>query len=290
MSEPEVVNLYWTSSGPVEIHGGREWSLFDWPQRCAQTAQAGFAGIGLWHADIAHQLQSTTLEEMRRPFDDAGLRYLEVEFLADFWTPPGSPERRASDALRAQLLATAAAFDAHHIKVGNIPQTPCEFDRLVEEYAALCDEAAQHTDAAVVYEIIPFDPNVRSLGDGLKLVEQADRPNGGLAIDTWHMGKLRVPHAELAAVPARHLRWVELSDGPREFEGEFVDEVTNRRMLPGAGELDLAGQVRALRQAGYRGPWGAEILSAELRAMDMTEMYDTAYAATAATVNEGEAT
>ena len=89
MSEPELVNLYWTSSGPVEIHAGREWSLFPWPQRCAQTARAGFAGIGLWHSDVTHQLESTTLEEMRKPFDDAGLRYLEVEFLADFWMAPG---------------------------------------------------------------------------------------------------------------------------------------------------------------------------------------------------------
>ena len=286
MSTPELVNLYWTSSGPVEIHSGREWSLFGWQERCAQTARAGFAGIGLWHSDVTHQLQTTTLEEMRKPFDDAGLRYLEVEFLADFWMAPGTPERAASDALRAQLLATAAAFDAHHIKVGNIPQTPSEFDRLVEEYAALCDEAAQHTDAAVVYEIIPFDPNVTDLAAGLRLVEQADRPNGGLVIDTWHMGKLRVSPEQLAAIPAQHLGWVELSDGPLEFSGEFGDEVTNRRMLPGAGELDVAGQVRALKAAGYSGPWGAEILSADLRAMEMTEMYETAYAATAAAVSD----
>ena len=37
-----------------------------------------------------------------------------------------SPARADSDALRKQLFETAAAFDAHHIKVGNIPGTPCE--------------------------------------------------------------------------------------------------------------------------------------------------------------------
>ena len=80
--------------------------------------------------------------------------------------PQGEPARAESDRLRKQLFETAAAFDAHHIKVGNIPETPCELDRLIEEYAALCDDAAQHTDAKVVYEFIPFDLNVNTLDDG----------------------------------------------------------------------------------------------------------------------------
>jgi sugar phosphate isomerase/epimerase len=288
VGELELVNLYWTSAGPVEVHRGREWSRYSWGERCAQARRAGFSGLGLWHADVAHQLQSTTLAEMKRVFDDAGLRYLEVEFLADFWADPGSPERVASDALRAQLFRTAAAFGAHHIKVGNIPQTRCGFDRLVEEYAALCDDAAAHTDAAVAYEIIPFDPNVPDLATALRLVTEAGRPNGGLVIDTWHMGKLKIPHAQLAAIPGALLRWVELSDGPLEFAEDFVDEVTNRRLLPGEGELDVAGQVRALRTAGYAGPWGVEVLSQALRALDLAEMYDRAHAAAAAAIEPGE--
>ena len=92
---------------------------------------------------------------MKQIFDDAGLEYLEVEFLADFFAEPGEPARGESDRLRRQLFETAATFDAHHIKVGNIPGTPCELDRLTEEFAALCDDAAQHTDAKVVYEFMP---------------------------------------------------------------------------------------------------------------------------------------
>ena len=28
-NDPELLGLYWTISGPVEVHIGREWSLFD---------------------------------------------------------------------------------------------------------------------------------------------------------------------------------------------------------------------------------------------------------------------
>ena len=183
MADIPLMALYWTTSGPVEIHGGREWSLFSWRERCEQAAKVGFQGIGLWHADVSHQLETTTLADMKQTFDEAGLKYLEVEFLADFWVPPGEPARADSDRLRRQLFETAAAFDAHHIKVGNIPETPCELDRLIEEYAALCDDAAEHTNARVAYEIIPFDPIFTSLDDGIRLVTEANRTNGGLA--TW---------------------------------------------------------------------------------------------------------
>ena len=49
----ELVGLYWTVSGPVEVHVGREWSLFDWADRCAEASKVGFSGLGLWHADLA---------------------------------------------------------------------------------------------------------------------------------------------------------------------------------------------------------------------------------------------
>src|ERR1700735_5866482 len=100
--------LYWTVSGPVDVHYGREWSLFDWSDRCAEAAKVGFRGIGLWHADVEHQLQTRTLREMRAIFDDAGLEYLEVEFLADFFVAPGEPARAASRRVPPQLVLHAA--------------------------------------------------------------------------------------------------------------------------------------------------------------------------------------
>lgn len=290
MSQPELIALYWTVAGPVEVHAGREWSLFDWRDRCAQAARVGFRGLGLWHADVAHQLESgRSLKEMKQIFDDAGLRYLEVEFLADFFAQPGTPQRNDSDRLRRQLFDTAATFDAHHIKVGNIPETPCELDRLIEEYAALCDDAAQHTDARVVYEIIPFDPNVRTLDAGIRLVDEAGRANGGLAIDTWHMGKLKIGPEELKRIPGEYLAWVELSDGPVEFADDPLDEVINHRRLPGEGEMDIAGYVESLREAGYAGPWGVEVLSEQLRSLPIEQEFERAYETTAAQFAAGVA-
>jgi len=282
MAQDELLALYWTVSGPADVHVGREWSTFDWRDRCAHGARVGFRGMGLWHADIEHQLQTRTLADMKAIFDDAGLQYLQVEFLADFFVAPGQPERVQSDQRRQLLFETAAAFDAHHIKVGNIPGTPCELGALTEAFAQLCQDAAGHTSAKVAYELMPFDVNVNTLDSALQVVQDAGAPNGGLAIDTWHMAKLGITPEDLRRIPLEYLTWVELSDGQFENLPDRVDETVNHRRLPGEGEFDLPAYIEVCKQIGYPGPWGVEVLSAELRKLPIDTEFDRAYETTAA--------
>ncbi len=280
----DLIALYWTTSGPVEVHVGREWSLFDLRDRCAQAARVGFAGIGLWHADLEHILERRSLRDVRTLLDDHGLRYLELEFLGDWFLDPDDDRRRASDRTRALLFGAAAELPAHHIKVGNIMGTPCDLPRIVERFAELCADAARYTDAQIVYEVMPYDVNVGDLDTALQVVEGADAPNGGLALDTWHLGKLRLEPDDLRRIPPRFLGWVELSDGPYEYAQDRLDEVINRRRLPGEGEFPIAGYVAVCRELGYDGPWGVEVLSEELRRLPIETIFERAYETTRAQI------
>ena len=278
----ELIGLYWTISGPVEVHFGREWSLFDLRARCENAARVGFAGIGLWHADLEHVLETRTLDEVRQLMDDNGLRYVELEFLGDWFLDPSDERRRASDERRALLFEAAAALPTHHIKVGNIVGTECELPRIVDAFGELCADAATHTDATIVYEFMPYDVNVNDVDKALAVVEGADAPNGGLAFDTWHLGKLRLEPEELRRIPPRFVSWVELCDGPYEYAEDRLDEVINRRRLPGEGEFPIAEYVAVCRELGYDGPWGVEVLSEELRNLPIEQIFDRAYATTSA--------
>jgi sugar phosphate isomerase/epimerase len=264
------------------VHFGREWSLFGLRERCEHAARVGFAGIGLWHADLEHMLETRTLRELRQIVDDHGLRRLELEFLGDWFLDPDDERRRASDERRRLLFEAAAELPAHHIKVGNIVGTECELPRIVEAFGELCEDAARHTDAKIVYEFMPYDVNVGDVDKALAVVEGADAPNGGLALDTWHLGKLRLEPEDLRRIPPRFLSWVELCDGPYEYAEDRLDEVINRRKLPGEGEFPVAGYVAVCRELGYDGPWGVEVLSEELRRLPIDEMFDRAYETTTA--------
>jgi sugar phosphate isomerase/epimerase len=277
VANADVLGLYWTVSGPVEVHVGREWSLFDLRDRCAQAARVGFSGIGLWHADLEHVLETRTLDEVRALFDEYELRHLELEFLMEWFLDPADDRRKESDRWRALLWEAAAALPAHHVKIGNIPGTACEIPKLTERYAEVCADAAKHHDAKVVYEFMPFDANVRDLETALAIVEGAGAPNGGLAIDTWHMAKLGITPEDVRHIPARHLAWVELSDGRYENMDDLIDETVNHRRLPGEGEFPIREYVAACREAGYDGPWGVEVLSEDLRNRPIEQIFGTAY-------------
>jgi sugar phosphate isomerase/epimerase len=276
-ADNDLLGLYWTTSGPVDVHYGREWSLFDLADRCEQAQRVGFTGIGLWHADLEHVLETRTLAEVKALLDEHDLRYLELEFVMDWFVDPEDDRRRESDRVRKLLWDAAAVLPAHHVKVGNIPGTPCELDLLTERYAELCADAAEHHDASVVYEFMPPDVNVQDLATALAIVEGANAPNGALAIDTWHMSKLGITPDDLRRIPARHLGWVELSDGRYENMPDPVDETINHRELPGEGEFPIREYVAAVRDAGYRGPWGVEVLSQKLRSLPIDRIFDRAY-------------
>jgi sugar phosphate isomerase/epimerase len=280
-ADVELVGLYWTVSGPVEVHVGREWSLFDWADRCAEARKVGFSGIGIWHADLQHVLETRSLPEMRKAFDENGLRHLELEFIMDWFLDPEDERRRASDVIRDLLFRAAGELGAHHIKVGNIPGTPCEIPQLTERFGELCAGAAEHTDAKVVYEFMPFDANVKSVDTALAVVEGAGAANGGIAIDTWHMSKLGIAPEELRRIPIEYLSWIELSDGWLKNMDDPIDEVVNHRELPGEGEFDLRGYIAACKDHGYTGPWGVEVLSEELRNQPLETIFRRAYETTA---------
>jgi sugar phosphate isomerase/epimerase len=275
----QLANAYWTSAGPVDVHVGREWSQHDFADRCAEAAKAGFAGLGLWHADIEHQMEGgRTLREMRQMLDDNGIRLYELEFLMDWFVD--DDDRPAADRVRKLLFEAATELDAHHIKAGNIPGKECEMGRLKEAYAELVADAAQHTSAKVLYEFMPFDVNVNSVDSALDVIDGID--NTGVVIDTWHMAKLDIKPDDLRRFGVERLGWIELSDGQHEWMEDRIDEVVNCRRLPGEGEFDIRGYVEVGLDMGYSEPWGVEVLSQDLRALPLDEMFRRAYESAAA--------
>ena len=158
------------------------------------------------------------------------------------------------------------------MKVANIFGTPASLAQLTERFGELCADAAQHTDAKIVYELMPPDVNVQTVDAMLEVVgaprpERRDRDRHLAHVEARdRTGRVR-------RIPVEYLSWVELSDGQVEYMDDPVDEVVNHRALPGEGEFDIRGYVEACRDHGYGGPWGVEVLSAELRANPMDVIF-----------------
>jgi sugar phosphate isomerase/epimerase len=276
-SKIDLLASYWTISCGLP-HTDREYSPFDFQDRVESAARAGFTGFGIWHADLAHVLRTRTLLEMKRILDDNGMKYIELEFLTD-WFLDGERKRK-SDACKKMLLDAAEALQAHHVKVGDFYQEATPMPRLIEAFATLCAEAKER-GTKVGFELMPF-AMIRTLEDSLKLVESASAPNGGICFDTWHIVKLNIPYDDLRRIPSQYIISVELNDGTFECPWSLHEDTVNHRRLCGEGEFDVKGFIAAMEDAGYRGPWGIEVLSEELRKWPLenltTKAFDTTMA------------
>jgi sugar phosphate isomerase/epimerase len=273
----ELLASYWTISAG-HPHTDREYSPFDFKDRVQSAARAGFTGFGIWHADLERVRKKYPLKEMKKILDDSGIQHVELEFLTD-WFLQGD-RKRLSDIRKESLFEAAEVLGARHIKVGDFFQEQCSLPCLTDAFAALCREAAQH-GARIGFELMPF-AMIRTLDQSLAMVKGAGAPNGGIVFDLWHVVKLGITYEEVCRVPLEYVVSVELNDGTVHAPWSLHEDTINHRRFCGEGEFDVRGFVQGMRKAGYRGPWGIEVLSAELRTLPLEELTTRAFRTTMA--------
>jgi sugar phosphate isomerase/epimerase len=263
----DLLASYWTISAGLP-HTDKEYSPFDFRDRVESAAKAGFKGFGIWHADLDHVMEQRSLKEMKQILDDNGIKHVELEFLTD-WFLDGERKNK-SDIQRKKLLTAAEVLQARHVKVGDFFQEKTPMPRLIEAFADLCREAAEH-GTRIGFELMPF-AMIQTLRESVELVEGAGAKNGGICFDLWHIVKLKIPYEEIARVPQKYVVSIELNDGTFEVPWDLHEDTINHRRLCGEGEFDVKGFVKQMLDAGYDGPWGIEVLSQDLRKLPLDEL------------------
>ena len=269
-ADVELLISYFALSGDVYPLGPNEVSPIPFKDRVEAAARTGFVGFGLHPDDVQATKEKIGYPEMRRILEANGIKYLEIEFLIN-WFEKGE-KRRKSDQLRAQMLEVAGELGMRDIKAGpGFDGGEADVALMGDEFGKLCDDAAVHgTDVAL--EIMPWS-NVRTIETGLAIVSEANRANGGLLIDIWHMARGKIPYSDIRKIPLRFIKAVELDDAPIKPPVDDVWEDTiHHRELPGEGELDVPAFIREVRATGYNGVYGTEVLSAKHRKFGLDEM------------------
>lgn len=280
MNDVELIASYWTLAGGAIPHSEAEYSTFEFKERIEAAARAGFKGVGLWHADLIHVTRTRSLKEMRKILDDNDMRYVEIEFLADFFVD--GEKRKASDLTRKLLFDACEGLRGRHIKVGDFYKTVTPMPRLIDEFGKLCREAAAR-GITIAYEMMPFSA-IDTIESAQALVEGAAQKNGGVIFDLWHIVKLGIPYEKVMKFPQPYFIGVEINDGYLKTPPgmTIVEETTGHRKLCGYGEFDVKGFLRQLAASPYRGPVGIEVLSKEMRSWPLEKTAKIAFDSTRA--------
>jgi sugar phosphate isomerase/epimerase len=281
--KPELIAAYFTLAGDVYPFGPTQVSPFPFRDRVEVASKAGWVGMGLIPDDVDATTSRISLADMKRMLDDNGIKYVELEFLVD-WYLDGD-RRKKSDELRQRLLKIAEALGVRNVKVApglgmdvNNPQPQelvPEVGRMRDAFVELCQDAAEH-GTAITLEIMPFG-NISRIDTGVAVVGGANQPNGGLLVDIWHLGRGGIDYETVSKIPAHFINCVELDDADGRIRGSLWEDTIFNRRLPGEGVLEPPAFIKAVEAAGYRGPWGVEILSATFRKLPLAEMATRAF-------------
>ena len=207
------------------------------------AAEAGFSHVGL-------RLIPATPEEVRHPMigdtplvrailarlADTGIKVLDAEIIRL------KPETAVAEYLPA--METAARLGASHLLVaGNDPDER----RLTDRFGELCDAAATQGLTANI-EPMPWT-DVKDIVQAARILTAAARANAGVLIDPIHFDRARSRIADIAAVPQKWFRYMQLCDAPAERPADMAGvlyQARAERLFPGEGGLDLRGMLRAL--------------------------------------------
>jgi sugar phosphate isomerase/epimerase len=236
-------------------------------ERLAAASAGGYSGIGLRPADRtrAHEEEGLTDAAMRAMLADQGLALVEVEVHRGFARhgDAGAAARASEDA----LFGLADALGGRHMIA--ITDMDGDLDDAAERFAGLCDRAAEH-DLLVALEFLPWT-DVADAGIALEVALRADRPNGGVLVDSWHHYRGAADDDLIRALPADRIVAIQFDDADPDVVGTLLDDTLHRRRLPGEGSFDLVRFLRVLAETGTTAPIGVEVISDDLAALPPVE-------------------
>ena len=123
---------------------------------------------------------------------------------------------------------------------------------LLDVYSETCDLAAPY--GLTIDLEFPSFSRLRTLDEVLDIVRAADRPNGGILVDTLYLHLSRVDLGELLHVPPEWLHFLHISDclpGIADTREGMIQLARDARLYPGEGWIDFSGIIERCPPMNY---------------------------------------
>jgi len=235
------------------------------------AAAGGFDALSIWPRHYEDALSSGLSDrDMRLMIEGNGLVVSELDALLSWLPgadagPPGGPFSYTEDF----FFQMADALGPRSLNVVHMSASTIDTETVVEAFSGLCDRAAQY-GLKVSLEFLPWS-GIPDAKTALEIVQQADRPNGGIQVDTWHHFRGGHRSEELRALPGEAVVAVQINDATTEGTDDIIRESLHGRLLPGEGAINVVEAIRALDAIGSQAPIGVEVFSDELRILSPVE-------------------
>ncbi|MES2970155.1 MAG: TIM barrel protein [Pseudomonadota bacterium] len=244
-----------TSIATVSISG-------EFRDKLTAIAEAGFDGIEIFEQDFT--AFDGTPRDVGKMVRDHGLEITLFQPFRDFEGLPEPYRTRAfARAERKFDLMAELGTDLVLVCSSVHPETMGGIDRAADDFGALGDIAASR-GIRVGFEALAWGRHINDHRDAWEVVRRADHPNVGLILDSFHTLGRKIDPDTIRRIPGDRIFFVQLADAPA-IEMDLLYWSRHFRNMPGEGDLDVTGFMRAVTATGYGGPLSLEIFNDQFR-------------------------
>ena len=233
------------------------------PEKLEAIAAAGFDGVEIFENDLLYYDGSP--REIKQMCADLGIAITLFQPFRDF-------EGCRRDRLPRNLERAERKFDLMQ-ELGTDLVLVCSnasADSIGDEQILIDDLRllAEHAGARglrIGYEALAWGRHVNTYQQVWNIVRQADHPNLGVLLDSFHTLSLKGDPSAIAEIPGDKIFFVQMADAPI-LAMDVLEWSRHFRCFPGQGEFDLPGFLAPIIKSGYTGPLSLEIFNDGFRA------------------------
>ncbi len=238
------------------------------------TAEAGFSGIELWINDVYEFIgQGGEVGDVEKALRDHGL-VVPCTIAARGWAEAVGPEYSLALDEVKRRLELAARLGAPYL-VATPPRQPCDLQQVADRYVDLL-EIGKQIGVKPTFEYISFFGSAHRLAQAWHVVRQANRDDATLILDAFHNWNSHSTLDDLRAIPGHKISHYHIDDAAQDkAAGTQTDP---DRVMPGDGVIDLAAEIKVLREIGYEGTVSLELFNQGLWTQSPADVLKMGYA------------
>lgn len=235
------------------------------------AAQAGYAGIELWHDDLNAFVDSGgKLEDVRKALDDHGLAVPTTIMLKGWCEPYGPARTQGIDECKSRLEQAAVVGAAHAI--AGPPPGMVDYELAGQRYGELID-LGRSLGVLPAMEYLGFVQDVNCIAKALRIMELSGRSEATIVLDPFHDFRGGAGCEDIARLKGSQIAVSHFDDAPgapAPHEQHDPD-----RVMPGEGVINLTRFVELLKQTGYNGFVSLELFREDLWQSDPLDVART---------------
>ncbi|MGB3414241.1 MAG: TIM barrel protein [Microbacteriaceae bacterium] len=140
-------------------------------------------------------------------------------------------------------------------------------DELFIEQLGRMGDVAQQFEINVAYEALAWSKYVSTYDHSWRIVEQANHPNVGICLDSFHIYSRKSSLDTINQIPGEKIFFIQLADA-QSTALDLLSWSRHHRLFPGEGEWNLKPFVQKVLASGYNGPMSLEVFNDIFRQKD----------------------